>query len=142
MPITNISEKIRTAYLVSGVVVERDGKFLLVQEKKTEVYGKWNLPAGKAEVGLTLEENAIKEAKEETGYDVEIIRSVGIYHGEGDRSVRFAYKAKITGGDISFDKSEILEVRWFSYAELQKMDKDGEIRNFWVMQAIEDSQKN
>ncbi len=141
MPITKISEKIRTAYLVSGVVVKKDEKFPLVQEKKPAVYDKWNLPAGKAEVGLSLEKNAIKEAKEETGFDVRIIRLIGNYFEEGDRSIEFAYEAEIVGGDISFDKDEILDVRWLSYAELLKMDKDGEIRNFWVMQAIEDSQK-
>jgi len=141
MPITKISEKIRTAYFVSGVVVKKDEKYLLVQEKKPEVYGKWNLPAGKAEVGLTLEENAIKEAKEETGFDVRITRLIGNYFEEGDRSIRFAYEAEIVGGDISFDEDEILDVKWFSQADLLKMDEDGEIRNFWVMKAIKDSQK-
>jgi ADP-ribose pyrophosphatase YjhB (NUDIX family) len=36
-------------YVVAGVVVKQDGKYLLVQEKKPEAHGLWNLPAGRVE---------------------------------------------------------------------------------------------
>ncbi|MBM7702783.1 NUDIX hydrolase [Metabacillus iocasae] len=51
---------------VRGVVF-KDGKLLLVKEKHDD---KWALPGGFCEVGLSPRENAVKEIKEEAGYDV------------------------------------------------------------------------
>lgn len=48
-------------------VVFRDGKLLLVKEKMDD---RWSLPGGFCEVGLSAGENAVKEIKEESGYDV------------------------------------------------------------------------
>lgn len=40
--------------------------------------GKWTLPGGWAEPGLTLSENVVKDVKEETGYDVETERILAV----------------------------------------------------------------
>ena len=40
--------------MVAGAVLEKDNKYLLVQEKKPEAYKLWNLPAGRVEVGSTF----------------------------------------------------------------------------------------
>ena len=58
--------------IICGGVVEKDGKYLLVQESKAKCYGKWCLPAGHLDVGETLFEGAIREIKEETNCDVEL----------------------------------------------------------------------
>ena len=39
------------AVIIVGGVIEKDGKYLLVQEGKPQCYKKWNLPAGHLEVG-------------------------------------------------------------------------------------------
>ncbi|KGA96471.1 ADP-ribose pyrophosphatase [Alkalihalobacillus alcalophilus ATCC 27647 = CGMCC 1.3604] len=49
---------------VRGVVFEQ-GKILMVQEKAD---GKWSLPGGFCEVGLSPTENVVKEIEEEAGY--------------------------------------------------------------------------
>jgi len=141
MPITPVDENIRTVYLVTGSVIEKDGKYLLVQEKKESVRGLWNLPAGKAEKGLTLEENAIKEAKEESGYDVEIIREIDIYHKENDKSVKHAFEAKIIGGKLEFPEDEIMNAGWFSFDEILDLGRQNKIRDEWVMKAIREARK-
>lgn len=61
------------AKVVVGVVVEKDGKYLLVQEAKASCRGKWNLPAGHLDPGETIIDGAKREAKEETGSIVEPI---------------------------------------------------------------------
>ncbi|MFE2995251.1 NUDIX hydrolase [Nocardia sp. NPDC059246] len=43
----------------------------------------WALPGGKIELGESLAECGIREAKEETGIDVEIIGIVGTYTNPG-----------------------------------------------------------
>ena len=43
-----------TVDVVAGVLIEKNNKYLLVQEKKEEVRGLWNLPAGHVEVGDSI----------------------------------------------------------------------------------------
>ena len=136
MPITPVDENLTYVYLVVGSVIKRDGKFLLVQEKKPSVRGLWNLPAGKAEKQFTLEENAIKEAKEETGFDVEIIKEIGVFHQEGEKSVKHTYQAKIIGGELNIPEDEIMDAKWFSFDEIYKLNQEDKIRNGWAYRAI------
>jgi len=94
------------------------------------------LPAGKVEVGLTLKENAIKEAKEETGFDVKIIREVGVYHKENDKAVKHAFEAKIVAGEIHIPEDEIMAVEWFTIEQIHRLNQKGFIRDDWVVKAI------
>jgi len=139
MPITLVGGNIRTVYLVAGSVIGKDGKYLLVQEVKEHVRGLWNLPGGKVEKGLTLEENAIKEAKEETGFDVEIIREIGVYHEENDKSIAHAFEAKIIGGKLEFPKDEIMDVKWFDFDEIVTLERQNKIRTSRVIKAVREA---
>lgn len=114
--------------VVAGCIIEKDGKFLLVQEKKPQAYGLWNLPAGRVEEGYTIADTAIKEAKEETGYDVEIIREIAVLHKEGDKNVGHYFEAKIIGGDIKINPEEIMDVQWFSPEEITDLNKHTKLR--------------
>lgn len=58
--------------VIVGTVIEKDGKYLLVQEAQEKCRGKWNLPAGHLDPGETMVDGAKREAKEETGCDVEL----------------------------------------------------------------------
>ena len=64
-----MEKEVYMAPVVAGVALQRDDKFLLVQEKKPHVLGLWNLPAGKVDMGDTIPQTAIKEAKEESGFE-------------------------------------------------------------------------
>lgn len=127
-------ENVIKVLVVAGVVLEKDGKFLLVQEGKPEVRGLWNVPAGRVENGYTIKETAIKEAKEESGFDVELLEEIAILHKDGDEAVKHIFKAKIIGGEINFPEGEILDVRWFSLEEIESM-KD-QLRREWVLEVI------
>ena len=65
-------------HMVAAVVVEQDGKFLLVHEHDGErrVY---NQPAGHWDDGESLLEAAIREAREETGWEVSLSHIIGQY---------------------------------------------------------------
>lgn len=120
--------------VVAGVVIKKDGKYLLVQEKQPKAFGLCNFPAGRVDVGDTIEQTAIKEAKEETGYDVELMKKLDIFQESADKEVRHAFTAKIIGGDLKYPEDEILDVRWFSFKEIQEM-KD-KLRSGWIIGAI------
>ncbi|GLI09413.1 ADP-ribose pyrophosphatase [Paenibacillus tyrfis] len=63
-------------------VVFRDGKLLLVREKHD---GVWSLPGGWADIGLSPSEVAVKEIKEESGFDARPVRLLAVldkkFHG-------------------------------------------------------------
>ena len=59
-----------------GVVIFR-GKILLLYKNYKNKYEGWVLPQGTVEAGEEYPETALREAKEETGVDAEIIKYVG-----------------------------------------------------------------
>ncbi|USK74335.1 NUDIX hydrolase [Peribacillus frigoritolerans] len=56
-------------------VVFRDNKILMVRENTD---GDWSLPGGWGDIGLTPSEVAVKEVKEESGFDVKAIKLLGV----------------------------------------------------------------
>ena len=106
--------------IIVGGVLEKDGKYLLVQEAKEEYYGKWNLPAGRLDPNETIFEAAKREIKEESGLDVELtgVCQIGNIKLESDVFVSVIFSTKVLNGDIKFNPDEILGVKWFSYEEL------------------------
>ena len=107
--------------VVAGVVIQQNGKLLLIQEKQAKAYGKWNLPSGHVDQGETIEAAAIREAKEETGYDVEIDQALPVLHESAVHSVMHPFAAHITGGDLRYPDDEILAAKWFTPAEIRAM---------------------
>ncbi len=69
---SSTSDKYKFTIRVTGILIE-DNKILLVKQKVSEKRN-WSLPGGKLERGETLEEGIIREMKEETGLDVEVIK--------------------------------------------------------------------
>ncbi len=129
--------------VIAGVVVKKDGKYLLVQEGgplSRACRGLWNFPAGKVDPGETFEEAATREAKEESGFDVKIIRKIGIFQTTPTEAVKHAFLAEIVGGEIEYPKEEILDARWFTLDEIYGI-KD-KLREGWVLNAIEIVEKS
>ena len=61
----------RPIVAVGAVIVDGD-RVLLVKRANQPLKGEWSLPGGAVEIGETLEGALIREAREETGLDVEI----------------------------------------------------------------------
>lgn len=56
-------------------VIFNEGKLLLVRERTD---GNWALPGGWADIGLSPAEVAVKEIKEESGFDADPVRLLGL----------------------------------------------------------------
>lgn len=128
--------------IIVGGIIEKDGKYLLVQEAKKACYGKWSLPAGHLEFNESLEQGAIREIKEETGCDVELNGICYIANRvlEDDLRVMIIFNAKIINEDIKFNENEILNVQWFEYEEIaNKMDNM--LRGGYVKTAFDNQRK-
>ena len=124
--------------IVSGVVLEKEDKILLVQEKKKHCYGQWNLPTGKLDFDQNIISNSVKEAKEETGYDVEIIDLIGVYNYVSPRPqniTRFQFRCKILGGKETFPTEELLTIKWFTKEEISNLP-DSKLRSASAIRKI------
>lgn len=89
-------------HVVVAAIVERDGKFLVVEEHTAEGL-RLNQPAGHWERGETLVEAVRREALEETGHRVEPIALIGCYTTHYPRRdityLRFAYVCQVNDFD-------------------------------------------
>lgn len=134
-------ESVEWARVVAACVIYKDAKYLMVQEKQERAYGLWNPPTGHVDKGEELEHAAIREAKEETGYDVRLVSKLGVYHPTIKSAIKHTFIAEITGGSMKAQKSEILQVKWLSFAEIKELYENGKLRAEWIWQAINDHQQ-
>jgi len=120
--------------VVAGVLLEKNNKFLLVKEGRGPSEGLWNWPAGKVDKGDNIKQTAIKEAKEESGFNVSLVREIGIFHEDISKPVKHLFYAEIIGGKLDFPVGEITDANWFTLEEIKKMDN---LRGVWILDGIE-----
>jgi len=94
-----VVEKYRNPFPTVDIIIEVKGGIVLIQ-RKNPPYG-WAIPGGFVDYGETLEEAAVREAKEETNLDVELVSQLGAY-SEPDRDPRqhtisFVFVARAEG---------------------------------------------
>ncbi|HSW74725.1 MAG TPA: NUDIX hydrolase [Candidatus Saccharimonadales bacterium] len=131
----------QTLKLVAGCLLQKDGKYLLVQEKLPKVYGKWNLPAGHVDPGESTINAAVREVEEETGLVVVADKEI-FSEAIPEREREFhIFTAHIVGGALSVQPEEILDAQWFSLDEIYQLQKDDQLRSEWMVRAIENSRK-
>jgi ADP-ribose pyrophosphatase YjhB (NUDIX family) len=101
--------------------VIKDDKILLVQESTDNC---WAMPGGWADVGDIPSEVAIRETKEESGFDVHPIKVIGVYDANrvGGRleffhAFKIIFLCELIGGKAA-TSNETLDVRFFNINEL------------------------
>ena len=109
---------------IVGGIIEKEGKFLMVQEAKKKCYGKWNFPAGHLEEGETIYDGAIREIFEETGCKVRLTNVLPIINTELEdvNFILINFVAELVEEDIKFNKEEILDVKWIDKKDIEEMD--------------------
>jgi len=105
-----------------ATLIYKDGKFLLVQEATSIIYGLWNWSQGKVDDGESYEDAAVREVKEETGFNIKIKEKITIIKNPfpGTKEIH-VFLGEIETGEISFDTGEILQVKWFTFEEITEM---------------------
>jgi len=71
---------------VDAMIIYHD-KIILIKRKNPPFQGEYALPGGFVDVGETVEEACIREAKEETNLDVRIKKLIGVF-SKPDRDPR------------------------------------------------------
>ena len=113
----------------AGMIIVKDGKILLLRRVtgKSDRYkfqGYWCVPGGHVEVGETVVDGAVREAKEESGlvvknpkflfYEEEIFPEMDFF------AVVHIFVARYSGGEVKIQEDEISEFKWVTIEEALK----------------------
>ena len=111
-----------------GVVIWRGDKVLLIKRGKAPRAGDWGLPGGMQDTGETIIETAIREAREETGLEIEplgIVTALDNIVRDAKGKVEFHY----TVVDVAAESHEgepaaqddAKDVRWATLEEVEEL---------------------
>ncbi|MFI5986376.1 NUDIX hydrolase [Streptomyces sp. NPDC051555] len=113
---------------VTAIVVNEEGNLLLIHKTDN---GLWALPGGGHDAGESVTQTVAREVDEETGITVVVEDIVGLYtdpqhvmaydDGEVRQQFSICFHARPVGGSLR-TSSESKEVRWFSPADLDKLE--------------------
>lgn len=87
----------------TDMVLIENGKIVLIKRGKEPGKDMWALPGGRIGEDETAEECLKREAKEETGLDVEPIELIGLYSDprrEPRKIIAAAYFCRMLGGEL------------------------------------------
>lgn len=122
----------------SAVIVEKDGKFLLGKRNKKNYHGYWVIPGGGVRWGETIKQAAIREIKEETGLDIEIVKLIGHQEvmnlPENYHTVVFYHLARPNHLNLR-PSDDLSEVGFFSIEEIKGLDNVAESVEWALKQA-------
>jgi ADP-ribose pyrophosphatase YjhB (NUDIX family) len=111
---------------VRAFVRNENGEVLLAQES---VDGKWTIPGGWADIGETPQESVLKEVKEETGLEAEVVRLLAVYdkrcHPHPPRPhyvYKLVFECCIKGGELQpgFDMQGAAFFNWNRLPDLSE----------------------
>jgi 8-oxo-dGTP diphosphatase len=113
---------------VDAAIVD-SGKIVLIKRVNPPFKDCWALPGGFVDVGETVEAACVREAKEETSLDVEILRLVGVYsdpkRDPRGHTVGIVFLCKACGGVLKA-ADDAKEAGWFDLNGLPKLAFDHE----------------
>lgn len=107
---------------VRAAVFDERGRILMVRE--TADRGRWTLPGGFADVNMTVTESAVKEVREESGFDVQVRKLAAVWdrtRQEHPATVfsccKLFYLCDVIGGTAT-TSHETSGVEWFAEADV------------------------
>ena len=115
-----------TGKTATAIIPFPQNKILLIKRNTVPFVGYWALPGGRMDPGENVEQTIVRECKEETGLDVTVIYKVGEYIERGIKDeVEYEYfptcfVAKVVGGKIKRQESEIQDIELFNIEALPK----------------------
>lgn len=122
-------------------VIERGGRYLLVEEDRGGPFSLFNQPAGHLEPGERLIDAAVRETREEAAWQVAITDYLGLYVFTAEDGLIFHSHAfvglALAHLDEPLDKG-IVAVHWLTLDEIDDLDRAGRLRSPLVLQRLHD----
>jgi ADP-ribose pyrophosphatase YjhB (NUDIX family) len=121
-----------------GAVIISQGKLLLEKRGNEPAKGKWSIPGGVVELGESLQSAVVRETKEETGLDVEVIELVDVVDQvDLDEAGKVKYHfvivdfyVKVKGGVAQAD-SDADQLEWVPLDEVESYILTASFRRFF-----------
>lgn len=115
------------------IVAHQNEQILLVKQYRYPVdYDSWELPAGHMEHD-NIQAAALAELAEETGYQAGQILDLGTFYpapGHLDQTGHVFVATDLILGEQKLETAELgMQVKWFSYQEVNQLIKDGVIKD-------------
>lgn len=107
----------------AAIVLNDQNEILLIKGPRRG----WEMPGGQVEEGESIRDAAIRETKEESGIDIEIIKFCGIYQNVTRSICNTLFLAKAIGGEPT-TSPESLEVGFFPIEQALQMVTNGNFR--------------
>ena len=95
---------------VFGIIKNEENRVLLCLRND---YNIWNLPGGGLEKGETPWQGIIREVKEETGLNIEVIKLIGVYSKPNKDEIVFSFECNIIDGELILNE-EAKDIKYFS----------------------------
>ena len=114
--------------IACDAILIENGKLLLIKRGNMPEKGKWALPGGRLEENETVEECLRREARKETGLEVEPLKLMGVYSDparDSRKIVSLVYIVKRTGGEPKAG-DDAAEVAFFDLNQLPLLAFDHE----------------
>lgn len=113
---------------VGAVVWNERNEVLLVRRANPPRQNEWSLPGGKVEFGETLTAAVLREIREETGLEIDVVGLLDVAELiEGAHYVLIDFGARVRGGDLKAG-SDAADARWFAREELARVSLWSETR--------------
>lgn len=118
---------------VGAVIWNAREEILLVRRRNPPKQNEWSLPGGRVEFGETLRGAIVREIREETGLEIDILGLIDVAElvddagGNGGHYVLVDFCARAHPGE-AVAASDASEVRWFSLAEIEALPLWSETR--------------
>lgn len=112
---------------VDAIILSDDKKKVLLIKRGSKAYhGMWGFVSGKVDWGEEVKETVVREAKEETNLDIEIVRFVGRYYDKRGRHptktmICLPHICRAVGGQLKAG-DDAADARWFSLEEVKGME--------------------
>lgn len=113
------------------VLIRRNDQLLLIRKPEWP-RGRYSLVAGFLDVGESLEECAIREAREETGITIKNVQYVASQAWPFPSQLMVGFVADYASGAIQVDGVEIDDARWFTLGHLPDLPARRSIARFLI----------
>ncbi|MBF8223826.1 NUDIX hydrolase [Halomonas sp. 328] len=123
-------------------VVERDGRYLVVEEERGGPATLFNQPAGHLEPDESLLEAVRREVLEETAWRITPQAYLGLYCFRTASGLTFHSHGFIARPESRLDRAldrDILACHWLTLEEIETLERAGRLRSPLVLQRIQDA---
>jgi 8-oxo-dGTP diphosphatase len=126
--------------IVDAVIADGD-RYLLVQTRKPQAFGRWAFPGGHVEPGEDPETAIRRELSEELSVEITSLRLLKTSHAqvsdETPQPVAIEGQTFLVdiSGQIKLDPVELMDHRWLTKAQIK--DLRDQLRSPWILPVID-----